>query len=307
MTRRSQIARCAGLLAALWASSALAWQAKPQNAGAQAKQPDAEVRAAAQELLAAKQRGDWKKVAELWTPEGLYLDSSGQSFKVSDLLKQQTSGESGKVQPTFVGKDDAVRLVTPEVAIVDGSQPLGVSDDGSVESIRFTAVWVRRSGRWLLDSLRESLVTSPAPHDQLEALAWLVGEWASSTSEAGIIVSTHWNASGAYLLRDFLVRSAEGELISGTQRIGWNPAARAIESWTFDSAGSSAEARWELVDSQWIAKGEETLPDGSTLNTTTTYAPAGSDQIRVTIKRVKGELELPTLNLDFRRARADDR
>ena len=168
-------------------------------------------------------------------------------------------------------------------------------------------MWVRRDGRWLLDSLRESLVSSPAPHDQLEALAWLAGEWTSSSSDADIIVSTHWSASGAYLLRDFLVRSADGELISGTQRIGWDPAARAIKSWTFDSAGSSAEARWERVGSKWTAQGEETLPDGSVLNTATTYAPAGPDQIRVTIERVKGELELPKLNLDFRRAREDDR
>jgi uncharacterized protein (TIGR02246 family) len=308
MICRSHVALCAGLLAALWAGNAIG-QTKAQTPGDQNTKQVAEVRAAAQELLSAKQRGDWQKAAELWTPDGLYIDSSGQSFTASELLKRQSTAESDQGRPLVVGTEESVRFVTPEVAIVDGSQPLGVSSDGAVESLRFTAVWVRRDGRWLLDSLREAVATSPAPHDQLEALAWLVGEWTSSTSNTDIILSTHWNASGAYLLRDFLVRSAEGDLVSGTQRIGWDPAARAIESWTFDSAGGTAEARWEQADSKWITKGQETLPDGAVVDTTTTYVPEGADRIEVTIERVKGEAKLPTLKLDFRRARAetDDR
>lgn len=293
------------LLAALIAMAcAAAARAEDTADSPEQRERAGEVRTAAEKLLSAKARGDWRQVAELWTPEGSYVDAAGRKFKARDLANRQGAA-TPNAKATELHFHDEIRFVTPEVAIVEGLQPTEVLPDGAVESVRFLAVWVKRDGQWLLDTLREAAVTSPAPHERLETLAWLLGEWTASTKEADVLLSTHWSASGAYLIRDFLVRSANGALTSGTQRIGWDAAAGEIKSWTFDSAGAVSEATWRQDGRQWIAAGEETLPDGARVLTKTTYAPQSDDRIRATIERTQGETALPKLQLEFRRAQED--
>lgn len=263
---------------------------------------EAEVRAAADKLLAAKQQSDGPQLSKLWTQDGSYVDAAGQTFSVAEVIRGlRPTKASNKATPA--SRQSTLRFLTPEVAIEDGQQPYRVSPDGSVSAIRFTAVWVKREGQWLLDTLRESAVESPAPHDRLEPLAWLLGEWAGSTPDADLLLSVHWSSSGAYLLRDFVVRAASGDLTAGTQRIGWDPAAQQIKSWTFDSTGGVAEATWRQDGRRWIASGQETLPDGSVVDTTTTYAPSSDGRFRATIERSKSGAALPALKIDFQKAR----
>ncbi|MFO0897734.1 MAG: nuclear transport factor 2 family protein [Pirellulales bacterium] len=298
MIRRIHSLLLAGLIATVCAAPA---RAEDAAASPEQRERASQVRTAAEKLLNAKQRGDWRQVAELWTPEGSYVDAAGRKFKARELANRQGPAAPGG-KTTDLHVHDEIRFVTPDVAILEGLQPTEVQPDGAVQSVRFLAIWVERDGKWLLDTLREAAVTSPAPHERLEPLAWLLGEWTASTKEADVLLSTHWSASGAYMLRDFLVRSADGALTSGTQRIGWDAAAGEIKSWTFDSAGVVSQATWRQDGKQWIAAGEETLPDGARVQTKTTYAPQSDDRIRATIERTEGEAPLPKLQLEFRRA-----
>ena len=49
---------------------------------------------------------------------------------------------------------------------------------------------------------------------------------------------------------------------SGMQIIGWDPAAKTIRSWTFDSNGTFAEATWEQKGDRWFLRNRGVLPDG---------------------------------------------
>ena len=46
------------------------------------------------------------------------------------------------------------------------------------EEIEYTAVEVKREGKWLLDRVTDKTKeTAPSHYEQLKALEWMVGEW----------------------------------------------------------------------------------------------------------------------------------
>ena len=50
--------------------------------------------------------------------------------------------------------------------------------------------------------------------------------------------------------------------MAGMQIIGWDPAAKQIRSWVFDSDGGFAEGRWTKKDNRWSITTTGTTPDG---------------------------------------------
>ena len=65
--------------------------------------------------------------------------------------------------------------------------------------------------------------------------------------------------------------------LTGTHRIGWDPAARKIRSWVFDSAGGHAEGIWTRVDDDWIVKVTGVTSEGETTSVTMVYAQLSED------------------------------
>jgi len=260
-----------------------------------------EIRAAAIKYLKAKAKGDVDTLRQLWTPEGEYIDARGQRFRAWEVIdqqiaSQQTAEHDGKVTPP----DSTLRLVTRDVAVEDGT----TEDDASGQVVRFTAIWVRRDGRWLLDSLRESVATQPSPNDRLQPLSWILGEWVGRLEEATILVSSHWNEGGNFIVREFLVRSGDHEPVSGTQRIGWDATAGQIKSWTFDSQGGTGEGVWRARGDRWIVQSKEKTADGKVFSATSVYTPGDEDRFVWEVKSGSSAAEaaLPPMRVEFRRA-----
>ena len=87
-------------------------------------------------------------------------------------------------------------------------------------------VLVKQNGRWLIESARETISHLPPQVNHLKDLDWLVGDWSSETSKAGITLRTvcEWTANQAFLIRKFKVEGKEALLHGGTEIIGWDPA-----------------------------------------------------------------------------------
>ena len=65
------------------------------------------------------------------------------------------------------------------------------------------------------------------------------------------------------MTRSFAVVVGDEVDISGMQIIGWDPVAKQIRSWVFDSDGGFAEGRWTHKDDRWLIQQTGTLPNGS--------------------------------------------
>jgi hypothetical protein len=140
-----------------------------------------------------------------------------------------------------------------------------------------------------------------------------VGEWAGTTPDAVILLSSQWSGDGNYLLREFLIRREGHDEISATQRIGWDASAGEIKSWTFDSQGGSSEARWRRDGDRWVVASDDVTADGKESKTSTVYTPVADGQFQCEVQGAwdaaggKPAAEnLNALRVEFKRALEDE-
>jgi uncharacterized protein (TIGR02246 family) len=291
----------AGFAAVGWPIVSSSWAQEEKDQ----KKDTAGVRAAAREYLEALRRGDLKAAAEVWTADGEYTDAAGASHKARKILTEQAAaaGDEADAQAEVKLPDSTLRFVTPDVAIEDGKTKGELSDDGRMVSGKFTAVWVKRDGKWRLDSLRESAVVPPSASERLQPLEWLIGEWVGATDGGAILVSSHWCDAGNFIIREFVERAADGDVTTGSQRIGWEPSIEKIKCWMFDSNGGSAEGIWRQEGDRWIVETTEVMPDGSKAAAMTSYTPGGDGRFVWEASRGKiGDKAVPTRSVEFKRA-----
>ena len=116
---------------------------------------------------------------------------------------------------------------------------------------------------------RQSLIFRKLTN-HLKELEWLVGDWSSATSKAGLTLRTacDWTTNRAFLIRRITVEGKEALVQSGTEVIGWDPRSRRIRSWVFDSDGGFGENVWVRDDNRWLIKYSGTLADGGEVSAT---------------------------------------
>ncbi len=81
--------------------------------------------------------------------------------------------------------------------------------------------------------------------------------------------------------------------MAGVQIIGWDPSAKQIRSWVFDSDGGFAEGRWTRKRNSWFVTTTGTLPDGrkaSSVNVIT-YVNDNQFKWRSVNRTVDGQLQ----------------
>ena len=83
-----------------------------------------------------------------------------------------------------------------------------------------------------------------SPPAQLGDLDWLIGKWSAATADTRLTVNGRWNSTKTFLLRDLEVERDGKVVFRGSQRIGWDPVARTLRSWTFDSDGGYGGGTW---------------------------------------------------------------
>ncbi len=71
----------------------------------------------------------------------------------------------------------------------------------------------------------------------------------------------------------------QGEpVLSGTQRIGWDPVRHQFKTWIFDSEGGFGEGYWTRSGDQWVIKAEGVRQDGKHASATNIITRLGKDR-----------------------------
>ena len=231
--------------------------------------------------------GDAKSLAACWTESGEFVGPQGtRADGREDLEKQfQDAFSARKVASKLTLHVNHVRLVNDELALVEAvaeAKPVAVVDGALIAAF----VLVKQKGRWLIESARETLVHAPAQTNHLKDLDWLMGDWSSETSPAGISLrsSCGRTAEQAFLIRKFQVEGKGAFLHGGTEVIGWDPRTSRIRSWVFDTDGGFGENVWVRDGNRWLIKFSGTLADGSEASATHIITKVDDDTVTLQSK-----------------------
>jgi uncharacterized protein (TIGR02246 family) len=227
------------------------------------------IRALAEAFTRAYNQGDAAAVAALFTEGAEVADESGVPIRgresVADLFAAAFEDDPGG---TIELTSEALRFLSPDVAEETGRARTVPAGGGSPEVTRYTVLYVRRDGHWLHDSVHEH-PDQLSPHDRLKALEWLVGEWIDESDEGVVHTTCRWSDDQNFLLRDFTLRVGGRPVMSGSQRIGWDPLTEQFKTWVFDADGGHSEGLWTRNGKdQWVIRATGVLADGRAVSAT---------------------------------------
>lgn len=225
---------------------------------------------AAAEFVTAFNHRDAATLAGLFMEQGEIADLAGEDLTSGrEQIKARYEELFAEQPPRIAIEVDSVRLITPTLAIEDGTCHYTPAGDENLppRSTTYTAVMTKSAeGTWQIASTR-SLQDITDATGELAALAEAIkGEW-TSRSEDGVTldIAFGWDPTGKFLAGETLTTTADGEPQSGTIRIGWNAARKSIISWIFDAKGGAIQGIWTATDEGWMIRSEGTTAEGETI------------------------------------------
>ncbi len=232
--------------------------------GADQAADKAAIEKAAASYTAAFNAHDAKALAAHWSPEAVYINPlTGSQVEGRPAIAKEFAAILAELKDTKLAVDvESIRFISPSVAVENGVAKL-ISANGQPEESSYTAIHVRRDGKWLLDRVTELDIPVVLSHyEQLKELEWMIGTWVDGDEHASIETTCQWTRNKNFLTRSFAVSVEDRIDLTGMQIVGWDPAAKQIRSWVFDSDGGFAEGRWTKKDNRWSITTTGTTADG---------------------------------------------
>jgi uncharacterized protein (TIGR02246 family) len=237
------------------------------------------------------------ELAALFAADARVVYRDGTEENGRDEIKQSFE-ETFKANPKIgISVDvDSIRFLTPDVAVEEGATLLFPDGETLTSRGSYTVLHLKREGRWVMQSVRVREEESLSAYGELAPLEWLLGEWLDEGREEIVEAKFRWDDSKSFLLEEFQVIRDGDVVIKGTQRIGWDPQAKQIRSWIFDSAGGFGEATWTPAGDDWICKAKGVRPDGISASATRRLTRSATDHvIWSSTDRLLGNEQLPDL------------
>jgi uncharacterized protein (TIGR02246 family) len=210
-------------------------------------------------------KGDVAALAAFFTDDAEYTSDDGRTFNgkpsIEACLRDAFKVNKGARLSIDI---TSVKSIAPEVMIEKGSSSV-VSKTGEVTGSLYTAVQVKKDGKWKISQLVETPLPEMNVGDRLGELTWLIGSWQEADKEAGVTIhsSYQWARGGSFITRSVTVKRGDDPVLEGWQIIGWDPVQGGIRSWTFDDAGGYSEGRWTREGQRWLVRESGYAPDGS--------------------------------------------
>ncbi|HEY6564826.1 MAG TPA: SgcJ/EcaC family oxidoreductase, partial [Pirellulaceae bacterium] len=216
--------------------------------------------------VAAYNRRDAQALAQLWAPEAVYTDpASGAEFVGRPALAEHFAEILPEASESKLSiQIGTVEFLSPNVAVEHGDALVEFPDEDAEKST-YSALHVKRDGKWLLDRITESesVVEPESNYPHLKELEWTIGTWMDSDEEVSIQTDCNWARNRNFLTRSFAVLAGDEVDMAGMQVIGWDPAAKQIRSWVFDSDGGFGEGKWSRKGNIWYIHTTAMMPDGT--------------------------------------------
>jgi len=245
-----------------------------------ANSDEASIRQQSQRLVEAHNAGQAKAVAAAFLPEGEAVDEEGNVYQGREQVEQVFTKFFEAYPGAKMTLDVAsIRVLGPGLAVEEGTRKVVTKDGTGKVATRFTLMYMKRDGQWLIASARDFVADEePTPQERLLPLVWLVGDWVDENSDSIVLVSCRWTEDKNFLLAEYTAKIQGRSALKTSQRIGWDPLHQRIRSWSFDSDGGYGDAHWTAINTGWVLKSSAVLPDGQTGSATLFIEPADKDK-----------------------------
>jgi len=221
---------------------------------------------------------DAKAIAALFTPNAQVVDQDGNATEgreeIEKVFKDLFSANPQKQIEVSI---NSLRFIGPNVALEEGTTKETIAGNETPEYDRYKVLHVKRDGKWLMALAEDSDDDAATPHERLQPLAWLVGDWVDDGGSSVVKSQCRWSDDKNFLLQEFDVQINGENAMHVSQRIGWDPVAKQIRSWVFDSEGGFGESMWSRDGDGWIIKATGARQDGKTASATNVLIPSGND------------------------------
>ncbi len=252
---------------------------EPQQENAATNNVETEIRKVSRAFEDAFDAADASAIAELFTPDGEFIDVERLVYQGRDAVKAEFAATFEAVPGSAISANiDSIRLVAPNVAIEDGMVTMA-TEAGPVSVSRYCAVYTKVDGAWKIASLRDLESEAFSSGNRLTALQFLIGDWISESADGVVEHSYYWSDDGNFILNDFSVTVDGQSELNGNQRIGWDPQTKQIRGWLFDSEGGHVLGDWSELKDRWVVKTSGYTADGTSGSSTNYFIPGENGQL----------------------------
>lgn len=230
---------------------------------------------------AAYAKADAKALADFFAEDADYTTDEGQTYSGRAAIEAAIrSGLMANRGSKLAINLQTVRLLGPDTALEKGTTTV-TGKSGEASTSQYTAIHVKKDGKWKINQLIESPVADLTPRDRLEELAWLIGSWEETDKSDDLSIHSlySWARGGNFLTRSITVKRAGNVTLEGWQIIGWDPLKEQLRSWTFDGEGGYAEGYFTRNGNRWLLRETGVAPDGSRTGADNTITKVSADKL----------------------------
>ena len=158
-------------------------QAGAGGSPANAAEDEKQIRANLDAFVAAYSKKDAAALAGFWSPEGRFLSPlSGEAMSGRENIEKEYAAIFADVEEVSLEVEvESLRFISPDVAVEEGVATVSFGEELASPS-RYSATHVRRDGKWLIDSVRETVQPAAAARSRRRSTA---PPWRSSRNSAG--------------------------------------------------------------------------------------------------------------------------
>ena len=139
-------------------------------------------------------------------------------------------------------------------------------------------IYARQGGRWLHALIRDE-PPEDDPHERLEELEWMLGEWVNESDDGIVNTSCNWSDDGNFLLREFDVKVEGPSPLAAPSASAGIAQRKQFRMWVFDDRGGFADGLVSRDGDRWIIKASGVRSDGQSVSTTNAFTAVGKDRI----------------------------
>ena len=220
----------------------------------------AAIRDAMRKFAAAFQKGDAAAAAAFLTSGAELVPDDGPPVRGREAIRKAFAEHFAKKRKAKITLEpESLRFLSRDTALEEGHMKV-TPEKGAPESNRYSVLYAREDGKWLLAAVREW----ESEQAQLRDLGWLIGKWSAKRKNAEVETVYEWFGNKAFIRGQITIRGKD-RTFRGMQMIGIDPQTGDLRTWTFENDGGFGEGTCVREGKKWVFESATALSDGGVL------------------------------------------